>query len=204
MRGRRCGRLTVIRRARSLKPSAQWLCVCACGNKAIADGCLLRNGATKSCGCFRRETCSKRARERIRHGLAHTKEYRAWVGMWQRCTNSNKKGFELYGARGIRVCRRWHRFEKFFSDMGRKPSAKHSLDRIDTNGNYTPKNCRWATAKEQQRNRRVNRLVTAFSRTQPLRAWAEEYKLHPNTIDWRLQHRWSPEEAVSIKAGASR
>lgn len=94
----------------------------------------------------------------LRHGQSRTPEYRAWIEMWRRCTRQKKAGFKLYGGRGIRVQARWKKFENFLADMGKKPTVKHSLDRKDTNGNYGPKNCHWATAKEQQRNKRDNRL----------------------------------------------
>jgi hypothetical protein len=205
LRRRRFGRWRVIRRVVSSRPAAQWLCVCTCGVRKVVSGIALREGSSKSCGCLRRELCAAWGRIRmLRHGKSRTPEYRAWIEMWQRCTSTKKRGFDLYGGRGIRVQARWRKFENFFADIGRKPTAAHSLDRKDTNGNYGPKNCRWATRKEQQRNRRDNRMVTAFRRIQPLRAWAEERKIHPNTLDWRLQHGWTPEEALRTASGAKR
>lgn len=85
--------------------------------------------------------------------------YYTWGTMRQRCNNPNSHMYKWYGARGITVCDRWDDFWNFVADMGEKPTKEHSIDRIDTNGNYEPSNCRWATSKEQNRNRRDNVLT---------------------------------------------
>lgn len=90
-----------------------------------------------------------------RHGMTATKEHYCWLGLKQRCTNPKSRAFKYYGQRGIRVCKAWLKsFEAFLRDMGKAPTAKHSIDRINNDGNYTPANCRWATPKQQARNRR--------------------------------------------------
>jgi len=94
------------------------------------------------------------------HGMYTVPEYRAWISMKTRCYRPTYKQFGDYGGRGIRVCDRWKvSFENFFADMGSKPSRAHTLDRIDTDKDYEPTNCRWATRKEQQNNRRNTLLV---------------------------------------------
>lgn len=88
------------------------------------------------------------------HGLSYTPEYRVWAEMLQRCNNPNNPRYNDYGGRGIKVCKEWNRFINFYNDMGPRPSNRHSLDRIDNDGDYTPSNCRWATSKQQIYNRR--------------------------------------------------
>lgn len=91
----------------------------------------------------------------VKHGMSGTPEYKAWAAMLQRCNNPKEPAYENYGARGISVCDAWKTFDRFYKDMGSRPSDRHSLDRIDNDGHYTPDNCRWATKSIQQRNQRV-------------------------------------------------
>lgn len=139
------GRLTVISRSNNDKwNNAKWLCRCECGNEKIISGQLLRNGEARSCGCIKRK-----------HGQSNTPTYRSWMRMRERCCRPGDKRYKDYGGRGIIVCDRWRNsFENFFADMGERPSSKHSIDRIDVNGNYEPGNCRWSTTVEQRHNRR--------------------------------------------------
>lgn len=90
-----------------------------------------------------------------RHGMTRTPEYTAWASMWQRCGNPKAQRYPTYGGRGITVCDRWMLFGNFLADMGKRPTAGHSLDRVDNDGNYERGNCRWATRSEQQLNKRI-------------------------------------------------
>lgn len=155
------GRLTVTKFShRNNSRALFWECLCECGNICIKRGSSIVKGVTKSCGCIKKEQNSKMFKK---HGLSKntTAEYRAWKAMKKRCYNPNYEHFKDYGARGIIVCLRWiDSFENFFSDMGERPSKKHSLDRYpDMNGNYCPENCRWGTEEQQANNRRNNRWL---------------------------------------------
>jgi len=181
-------------------------CRCACGTEKRVRIDHLRTGKTISCGCEARRLSSKRAhvmhKANTRTGLSDSPTYQAWLGMKQRCGNPKSKYFSYYGGRGIKVCDRWiHSFENFLTDMGERPSPKHSLDRYpDNNGNYEPGNCRWATKREQQLNRRNNRLITYDGTTQTLLEWSEAVGIHKNTLDQRLAAGWDVERALTTPA----
>jgi hypothetical protein len=161
--GQHFGELKVLRRAGSSKTCgfAVWECECSCGNTTTVTSANLRQGITKSCGHLRVEVTKKLKtkhghRSREKGQRRSTPEYDAWCDMKKRCYNPNYDGFENYGGRGIRVRYvKWRKsFPVFFADIGHRPSYKHSLDRIDNDGHYEPGNVRWATAKQQARNRR--------------------------------------------------
>jgi hypothetical protein len=109
--------------------------------------------------------------------------------------------YKWYGGRGIRVCDRWQSFANFLADMGECPSATHTIDRKNGNGHYEPGNCRWATSKEQHRNKSNNRRITAFGRTLTLVEWAEEKGMDSRTLQMRFQRGWSAERALSRPLG---
>lgn len=156
MTGKKFGRLTAlsVNREPRKEKKLHWNCVCDCGNTAIVDGSLMRSGNTKSCGCLHNEMLGAMRRT---HGKSGTPEYHAWHDMMQRCFKEDHKWYPEYGGRGIKVCKRWHKFENFITDIGKRPDSTYSLDRKDNDGDYTPDNCRWATRRQQYHNRRTLR-----------------------------------------------
>lgn len=188
--GGKYGRWTVLSRADNTSTGqSQWLCKCECGTIKILKSILIRRGISKSCGCLRLEVQSKM---NYRHGHAVngiSPTYHTWAGMKARCNYSKHKAYNDYGGRGISVCERWNNFKNFFADMGIKPKGK-SLDRIDTNGNYCKENCRWATAKEQARNKRNNRLFTIKGKTKTIAEWAEINGIHYSSMHERTTGKY--------------
>ena len=190
---------TVICEVKSLTKNRKALCRCKCGQVKEVIFRSIREGTSKSCGCYCIELATK-------HGHASdghlTEIYMVWSSMIRRCNDLNNK---TYGGRGIKVCERWLDFNNFYSDMGDRPSEKHSLDRYpNNNGDYEPSNCRWATRIEQSRNRRSNRLIEFQGETKCLKEWAEQMNINRSTIIQRINKGESIEESLTKPASQIR
>jgi len=198
--GQRFGRLLVIQRAPENstlgKRRTQWLCRCDCGNDHIAATGDLRKGDTQSCGCLKRELDVSRNK---RHGESGTKLHNIWKAMNRRCTDAKLSDYHYYGGRGIRVCNEWRddycTFRKWALSHGYQNGL--TIDRIDTNGNYEPSNCRWVTHREQCNNRRSNRMFTHNGVSASIQQWSDRTGIPYSTLYMRLRNGWRFEDAIS-------
>ncbi len=187
--GRKFGQLVVLSFAGFQARMGKWKCRCSCGSVRDYFKSHLTQRAGH-CGCL------SKTGGRTSHPL-----YRTWYGMIDRCHNKDCPAFKNYGHRGISVCQRWRdSFWDFVSDVGGRPSERHSLDRFpDNNGNYEPGNVRWATAKQQGRNTRFNRIVTANGESLTATEWAERIGISREALRRRLDKiDESDERAVAI------
>ena len=168
---------------------------CACGVVRLLPEESLSRMA--SCGC---ERGSRISGSRSRHGHSRrgrrTTEYSTWKGIRARCLNPKSENFADYGGRGIGVCERWASFEAFLEDMGPKPSAAHSIERLDVNVGYTPENCVWADALTQANNTRRNVVLTCRGETKTVAEWARAQGVPYKTLSNRLRKGWSVERAL--------
>ena len=197
--GRRFVRWAVIHFLRTNGFQRFWLCRCDCGTEKEIPTGNLTGRVTTSCGCLKREMTSRRNRT---HGLSGTREHRIWKAMNARCSQPNNPAYKNHALRGIKVCDQWRGkdgFARFLADMGPCPSPKHSIDRFpDTNGNYEPGNCRWATTVQQSRNMRTNRYLTFRGETLILTDWARKLGTSHGTIEHRIDVLgWSVEQALT-------
>lgn len=169
-------------------------CLCDCGTTKDIRIYPILDGAVISCGCLH----SKAFKERVTtHGQSHSPEHTAWTALRDRCKNPNNPRFEHYGGRGIVVDPRWDSFEQFYADMGPRPSNKHSIDRRDNDGPYSPENCYWATREEQARNRQSTKMITFDGQSLCIADWARLSGLRPNVIRHRLLQGWSIKDALT-------
>lgn len=195
------GRLIVTGPASHVAGRPALMCRCECGETVAIQRKRLFSGHTQSCGCLQRQ----RARENMApcqqptHGMTGTHEYRAWIGMRSRVTYTSSKGSERYVGRGIVVCAEWFEsFEVFLQDVGPAPSAEHSIDRIDNDGNYEPSNVHWATSQQQNRNKSDNVIVQWRGRRMPLAEAVESSGLPYQTVWSRIQRAgWDAERALT-------
>lgn len=173
--GRKYGRLTVLKKGEKKGKRITWLCLCECGNKRIVTGENLKKGNTKSCGCYSLQRIKE---TNTTHGESKTRLFKILQKMKERCLNENSKHYIDYGGRGISICKEWLNKESGYLNFktwalqnGYKKNL--SIDRINNDGNYEPKNCRWVSSKIQANNRRSNRFVEYKGQRKTVAEWAE-------------------------------
>lgn len=174
-----------------------WECVCDCGNSKEVRLSHLTTKRIRSCGCYR--SSEEVRRKWVRHGLIKTREYRIWMLMLQRCNNPRSTSYRFYGAKGIRVCERWHSFEAFLADVGPCPSPLHTLDRENPLGHYEPGNVRWATKKEQARNTRSNVFYEIAGQRRCIAEWCEIGGVPYARAYARLNMGWPAAQAFGLE-----
>lgn len=197
--GRRFGRLLVLEPSRATG-GLMWLCRCDCGASSSVTYSNLSCGGTQSCGCRQREIATAQFTQ---HGHARigqrTPTYNSWYSMIRRCTDPKRPQWPHYGGRGITVCKQWMDFANFLADMGARPSLLHGIERKDNNGHYEPGNCKWATQREQGRNRRNNRMIRVADVIATLVEWAELTGMHPDVIARRIDRfGYSERDAIML------
>lgn len=191
--GQKYGRLTVISKAEGKdKRRVYWLCKCECGKEVIVQSSQLRTGHTRSCGCLLDGSYN------VTHGMTHTRLYRLWFTMKQRCTDTNSSGYHKYGAKGITICSEWMTFEPFMkwaSENGY--SDELSIDRIDNSKGYSPDNCRFVTMRRQQNNRTNNLYIEICGETHTLADWCRILDIKYYAVQHRIHRNgMQPKDAV--------
>lgn len=194
--GQRFGRLVVVKRAdNSADGRARWLCKCDCGQSKTVLGEHLKKGRTKSCGCAKSESSSKRFKK---HGGRNSKLYRIWSNMKDRCNNPDCKAYSDYGGRGIKVCKEWlddfSAFQKWALANGYKEGL--TIDRKNNNKGYSPDNCRWVDRKIQGNNKRNCRYITYKGQRKTVAEWSDITGIPHDTLLYRLNHGWETERIL--------
>lgn len=178
-------------------------CLCDCGNMCIVERQSLKYGNTRSCGCLHsRQLISRNKETASRNGdsVKYERLYDIWGAMFQRCTNPNSKSYKYYGSKSIKICDEWHDWERFKQwALSNGYQDTLTIDRIDTNGNYEPSNCRWVDTIVQANNKTTNKYITFNDKTQSLAEWCRELNLDYNRTKQRINAcNMTPEQAFTL------
>lgn len=208
--GERFGRLTVVERVENyVSPNGKWKqtrwkCLCDCGNYKIIHATSLTRGLTRSCGCYNDEEMQKR---KIKHNMTRSRLYMIWCNMKDRCYNKNADSYKDYGGRGIKICPEWQEFIPFMEWEYKNGFDENleatdcSIDRINTNGNYCPENCKWSNIYEQANNKRSNHILEYRSEKKTMAQWARELEIPYSTLSQRIRRGWSTQRALETPIG---
>ena len=215
--GKRFGKLVALKRAKNRGKETFWLCQCDCGNIKEISAPRLRNGRTKSCGCYKKEYekgfyKGEYERKNINynhhktHGMSNTRLYRIYNKMKLRCYSKTNSAYNSYGGRGITICSEWlDDFMNFYNwSIQNGYCDDLSIDRIDNNKGYSPDNCRWADKKVQSNNTRSTVFLTYNGETKPASDWSQITGIRQDTITMRKRTGWSDEQCITTKVGEKR
>lgn len=192
--GKIVGSLTVLKEVgKNRFGEYMWECLCVCGSTSIMRGTVLKRHRVKFCAKCRNANNRKASSS---HGLSKTRIYSIWCGVKKRCYNPSEEAYKNYGGRGIIMCKRWQIFENFYQDMYPTYMDDLTLDRINNNGNYTPRNCRWATHKQQAKNTRKSVFLTLEGTEKNVIDWAELSDTKPAIILSRIRRGWEIQDAI--------
>ncbi len=195
-------RLTSVGVVRSNLQNGQreYLFICECGTITWQSGSMVARGKVLSCGCYARDAAASRCKNREKHGLSKTPIYNIWSSMMRRCYSPTVRSYRFYGGRGVKVCSRWQNFEVFCRDVQPLLKPGMQMDRTDTYGDYEPGNIRFITCKENQRNRRDNRLIEIDGVVKCASEWAEEFGIKPTLFLQRIDRDgMNPKQALTYK-----
>lgn len=200
--GERHGRLVAIEFVEQDQwGAARWRFHCDCGNENyVTRPDQVRRGIIVSCGCQKRDSDINRRRATLHGHTAdgkRTTEYRSWRNMLDRCNLPTSQYYTRYGGRGIKVCERWHAFENFLADMGKKPTPKHTIGRRDNDGHYCKENCTWESSSQQMRNTSATHWVTYHGKRMSLAEACERQGISRNVVDARLRRGLTVEQALT-------
>ena len=184
----------------------RWLCQCSCGAVKSVVGRTVRSGASRSCGCLKRDNVIAK---NTTHGSSNTRLFGVWCAMRKRCENNRDRSWKNYGGRGISVCEEWHDFavfQKWALSNGYERGL--TIERNDNCGSYDPSNCCFATHAIQSRNTRRNRRVEIFSETKTYADWSKDPRcvVSRRSFERRIVAGWDATEALTLsfrKSGAS-
>lgn len=202
LQNKKYGRLNPLNYEYSKHKKRYWKCKCDCGNYVIVCASQLISGKTKSCGCLRKEKSKQNTiKMHTTHGFTKTKLYNVWRGMKKRCYLKSHVYYKNYGGRGIKVCEEWlNDFINFYNwAMSNGYRDDLTLDRINPDGNYEPSNCRWATYKEQNNNKRNNIFLTFNGTTKSIYEWSKITGIKYSTIWWRYKNNWNIDKILERK-----
>lgn len=181
------------------KKVAFWLCMCKCGTRRVVSSRTLQDGTSKSCGCFKLEKLVGQTGRRTTHGYKGKPIYISWKHMRSRCLNKNNSKYKSYGGRGIRICKRWDKFENFLIDMEKTWFLGATIERKNVNKGYTPSNCVWLTKSDQAKNKQTTLYLTIKGKRRRLIDVCLQYGVNIGTARSRIQRGWRGLKVLSKK-----